>query len=93
MTNSISLPKKPRKVRAGMSIKNVDLVKLNKRLLNVLSRDVVHLLEASYKGKLDRDDQQALTNYLKLMKDLQKQEEDALENMSDEELAKLAKQP
>lgn len=91
MTINGSQPKKPRKHRAGMSIKHIDLEKIHKRLLNVLSRETAHLLELSYKGKLEKDDSASLTNYLKLLKDLKKPKEEAAEvNLTDEQLEKIA---
>ena len=76
--------------RAELSLKRVNLSRLHKQLLNVLSRETTALLHISYRNKLDKDEAAALCNYLKLMKDLTKEEEKQLEQMSDAELEKLA---
>ena len=81
---------KKRKPRAGMSIKSIDLDKVHKRLLNVLARETNHLLAASHKEKLDKEGSQALTGYLKLIRELKSLEEDEAKHLSDEELAKIA---
>ncbi len=96
MNNSASgapkAPKKTRKSRMGRSVREVDLDKVHKRLLVVLARDVTHLMDRSYQGKLNDDDAKALTNYLKLMKVLKQQELEDLEGLSDEELAAKARE-
>ena len=87
---STQISVKAKKSRAARSTKQVNLDHVQRRLFNVLSRESLHLLDESYKGKLDRDDSVALSNYLKLMRDLKAQEENEMENISDEELEKLA---
>ncbi len=58
--------------------------------MNVLARETASLLMLSHKQKLTKDESVALTNYLKLIKDLKKEEDAGMENLSDEELEKLA---
>lgn len=82
-------PKKQRKPRAGLSLKTVSIERVNKQLLNVLSREVSNLLISSNKGKLNKDDATALCNYLKLMKTLSEEEEKTLSSLSTEELEAL----
>jgi hypothetical protein len=94
MTNIPNIPQKTpkkRKSRAGLSLKKVNLDHLHKQLLNILSRETLNLLTLSSQGKLEKDDAASLCNYIKLMQYLAKKEEEDLENLSDEELEKLAK--
>jgi hypothetical protein len=80
-----------RKSRKGLSLKqNISMDEIHEKLLNVLARDVDQLLHASAIKKLEAGDSQTLTNYLKLIKDLKKLEAENLENISDEDLEKIA---
>lgn len=81
----------PRASKAALSISQVDLERLNKQLLTVLSRDVKQLMILSKQGKLSAVDSTSLTGYLKLIKELKKAEIEEMSDMSDEELKKLAK--
>jgi hypothetical protein len=81
---------KKKSSRAELSLKRVNLERLHRQLLNVLSRETTALLHLSYYEKLDKDAAAALCNYLKLMKELSKMEEDKLSGLSDEELEKIA---
>lgn len=81
---------KRRASRSELSLKKVNLERLQRQFENVLSREAVHLLKISHKSKLDRDGANALSSYLKLLKDLRKAELEDLDNLSDEELEKLA---
>lgn len=93
MDSNLELPQKTsrrRKSRSGLSLKQVNLDHVQKKLLNVLLRDTNALLLESTRGKLNKDDAQSLNNYLKLIKDLKKVEDEDLNGLSDEELEKLA---
>lgn len=79
-----------RKIRVSRRARAVDLAKLRKRLLTVLAREVDFLMDQSAKHKLDKDDSIALTGYLKLLKELNKLDEDEGAKMTDEQLEKLA---
>lgn len=83
-------PKK-RASRSELSLKKVNLDRLQRQLENVLSREALHLLRASFTQKLDRDSSNSACNYLKLIKELRKDESKDLESLSDEELEKLQK--
>ena len=70
--------------------RKVDMEYLEKRAKTVLDREINHLLDLSYNGKLDKEAASSLVNYLKAIKDLKKEEEESLNNLSDEQLAKIA---
>lgn len=82
--------KQIRKHRAGLSLKNVNLDKVHKQLLNVLQREAQHLLVASHAGKLDRDESVSLIDCLNTVLKLKKLEETEAESLSDEELTVIA---
>jgi|SRR5271166_3930212 len=84
-----NLPKKRKKSRKGMFTVPVNLNKVHHRLLNILNRDVVHLMESSFKGVLTKDQSASLVNYLKLIKTLKELEKEKLSEMSEEDLEKL----
>ncbi len=63
---------------------------LEKYLL-ILHRETKNLLEESKIGKLDKDSSQCVRDNLKLIMELKKQEKAVLDNLTDEELKKLAK--
>ena len=88
-TKQIGL-KKPHKSHRGISTKNVNLQRVRKKLMNVLSRDTDHLMRASFEGKLKEAEASDLRGYLKLIKDLMKQEEDEQGVIPDKELEKIA---
>lgn len=83
-----SLPKK-RKTRAGQSVKNVNLDAEYKKLLNCLARDTKALLTKSHAGALPKEDALTLTNYLKLVKELKKSDDEHLSQLSDSQLKEL----
>ena len=56
---------KRRRSRAGLRIKKPNLDQVHRKLLAILVRDTNHLLEASLKAKLNRDESNSLTSYLK----------------------------
>lgn len=81
----------PRTAKDAMRAVAVDLDKLNKRLLTILSRDISQLMVKSKKSSLGKDESQSLVAYLKLVRSLKKEELDELEEMSAEELEKVVK--
>lgn len=82
--------KKPRKSRAGSSLKTVNLQRAEKKLLNILDRQINKLLTISVSGLFSKDESLALVNYVKLLKQIQKDDNQDLDKMTDEELEKLA---
>jgi hypothetical protein len=86
------LPKEKPRYREGIRVRWVNLEREKTRLLTALHRDVEHLLLQSQRGVLSKDDSDKLIKYLRLVKDLDKIEKDAEEEMSDEELEKIIKQ-
>ena len=72
----LSKPKKARKSRKGLSLRKINLDKVHVKLLNSLARDVDALLMESRQGKLTKDDAVSLINYLKLLKDLRKDDKE-----------------
>ncbi len=81
---------KSRKSRAGLSLKEVNLDKTHKKLLNILDRDVSKLLNLSRTKSLTGTQSFSLVNYLKLIKTLKDIELEQLSELSDEELEKKA---
>ena len=79
-------PIKPNKRRT----KRVDISSLEKRATTVLDREINYLLDASHGGKLCKDDSTCLRDYLKTIRDLKKDEDEYLDSLSDEDLAKEA---
>jgi hypothetical protein len=73
------IPPKTRKSRKGggaQRAKNVEIDWLHKRVLTVLDREVYCLMRDSYKWKkLGKEDAQSLVNYLKLIREIKKEEE------------------
>lgn len=90
LSNNKSKPRKPRKSRKGSSLKRVNIERLAKKLMNVLDREVNSLLKLSATTGLEKDDANNLVNYLKLVKNLQKESYLEEENLTDEELEKIA---
>ena len=88
--NRVIKYRKKNKPRGGQSIRKVDIEKVHKSLLNVLARDTAALLEASHLRKLNKEEATALTQYLKLIREIKKADDDELDTLSDEELEKLA---
>lgn len=79
------------KSKGSRRISPVDLDKIGQKLLNVLQREANILLDRSWREKLSADDSKSLVNYLKLLKEFQSFELEALESLTDEELAERAK--
>lgn len=64
-------PKKKRKPLGPKRIKkNIDLEKMQKQNLTVLIREIGHLMQFSYKRKLDKQESEHLIEYIKLINDL-----------------------
>lgn len=81
--------RKPRKGQKRLRLDAVNVDYVEYQLLNILARDVRHLLEKVRLQILNKDQAQSLVNYLKLTKELKKQKLQELENMSEDELKKL----
>ena len=58
--------------------RKVDLDNLEKRAKTVLDREINHLLDDSYDGKLDKEGAICLVNYLKAIQALKKDEDPAI---------------
>lgn len=82
--------KKQRKSRKGSSLKRVNIDRLDKKLMNILDREVNNLLKLSGVTSLEKDDANNLINYLKLIKNLKKESYIEEETLTDEELEKIA---
>ena len=79
-----------RKHRYVISAKNLNLDKIKLVLMNVLKRDTDLLLDKAMSGQaLSKEQSVALVNYLKLLRELQKDREKELEDLPTEELQKL----
>lgn len=70
---------------------DVDLDELQDKTRLILYREIRWLMASSDKGPLTKDESAALVHYAKLIKDLKRDEGDALKNIPDEDLAKIAK--
>jgi hypothetical protein len=66
------------------------LERKEKRLLTVLEREIKHLMMESMQGALSPQRTRALVDYLKLVKEFKKREEQELSKLPDEELEALA---
>lgn len=84
------IDQKPATNRPNYYLKRVSLAKQRKRLLNVLERDIRKLLEKSQYEQLNKDEAQQVCNYLKMIREMEKDEDKNLGNLSDAELEKLA---
>jgi hypothetical protein len=91
-TEASNAPKRPRgrslKYRPGLRVAKIAISKEKRRLLNVLHRDTEQLLMVSHKRRLNKDESQSLIGYLRLIKDLEKQDPGV--TLDDAALAKLA---
>lgn len=81
---------KKRKSQAPRRLSPVNLDKIQHQFLIVLKREATRLMDQSFEDKLSDESSKTLVNYLKLMKDLKEMEAKELENLTDEELEKLA---
>lgn len=85
---SKKVAKKPKKKRLTR-LKNINFPRLEKKLLNILDRDINNLYRLSMEGRLEKDDAQILVNYLKLLKQFNISQEE-IDSLSNEELEKIA---
>lgn len=70
----------------------VDLKDLLDKTRTLLYREISQLMIESSGGLLCKDSSQALVNYIKLLKDLIKDENELVDNLSDEELDKIIRE-
>jgi len=82
-------PTLPQGSRKGLYIAVVSLNKVEKRLLNILSRDVIHLMRAVNEGQLDKNQSDALRGYLKLVRDLKDRDEVIAKDLGEDDLKKM----
>lgn len=83
--------RKPHIIGKPQTIRRVSIDKLCRRTLSILSRDIQFLAELSLTEPLSDKQASTLIGYIKLTRELKKQEDMELANMSDEQLNKLAK--
>ena len=86
--------KSPHKIPTVRSrrLRKSSLNKIQNRLITVLVRETESLMDLSFNHKLDKNDAASLVNYLRLLKEMRKDEEDKNKNLTDEELEKIAAQ-
>lgn len=84
------LTKKARKSRVGTSLKRVNLERSEKKLLNILDRQINLLLAISKTNLFNKDEAGALVNYLKVLKQFTKDSTESIDSLTDEQLEKLA---
>jgi hypothetical protein len=65
---------------------NSDISTLLSKTIEILRREVTHLLMESSSGKLGKGSSTDLVNYIKLLNELHANEKDILDQLSDEEL-------
>lgn len=82
-------PKKAPQVRSRR-VKPVNLDHLELQFLTVLKREAGRLMDLSFAKKLSPTSSRTLVNYLNLLKDLKQREAADLENLTDDELEKMA---
>ena len=87
---SLSVAKHFKKTRAPRGAKKVSLSRLKKQLMTCLERDTLHLMDSSFAGKLSEEESSDLRGYLKLVKELMKDEAKENELVSDADLEKIA---
>lgn len=64
---------------------------LTVKTLEILRREIQNLMMESSRGKLESSSSRSLVEYIKLLGELKKKEQDLLNEMSDEFLEKLSK--
>lgn len=85
-------PTKAKRIREP-SPSGINLSSLMDKHLLLLYRETKHLLtESASGGKLSKDSSYAMRENLKLIMDLKKKEKELLDNLSNEDLAKLIKE-
>ncbi len=90
-TQTPSQVAKKARYRAGVRIAKIRLDYEMQRLQNILHREIEKLLVLSRSvALLDKDSTEALIKYVRLVKDLKKLEREEEEDMSEEDLAKIA---
>lgn len=90
---SKSIAKSPviTKHKKSISAHKTDLNKMMKQLRTCLERDVKHLMVRSYVNKLEETDAADLRGYIKLVKDLLKDDKDSKAEVSNEDLNAMSK--
>lgn len=97
MSNKRSIVTYPLKEKAALSEQtaafnsidineDTDIATLLDKTLEILKREIKHLMIDSSVGKLNKDSSTALVSYLKLLKELRESELEVLDGMSDDEL-------
>lgn len=69
-------------------LKEVNLDRKHKQLLNIFDSEIINLLKLSREGLLDKDGHTALVNLVKIYKEFRQLEKDYIETLSTEELEK-----
>ena len=82
------IKKKQGKEVLGLGVDDYDSIQND--LIKVLRKDTRELMNASANGKLNRDDSQSLINYLRFIRDIKKMRGKEEEDLTDEELKKIA---
>lgn len=80
-----SFPEAPEQISSEFDIE---------RLLNnageILKREIRHLMYESSQGKLNAASSRNLVDYIRLLEEIRQKQKDDLENLTDEELMKIA---
>lgn len=69
----------------------IDLKVLLDKTRTILYREINQLMQESSNSLLSKDSSNSLVNYIKLLKDLIKEENDLFDDMTDEELKAIVK--
>lgn len=78
--------------KTATAVPQIDLKQLLAKTHMILEREVKQLTIQSATALLDRDASLALVNYVKLLKELIKDEDKLLDDLNDEELEKIMKE-
>ena len=81
----------PKPQEEAIYVSDVSIQRLIDDSLTVLYRETKNLMKLSVNGKLDAPNARDLRDNLKLLFELKEREDAALNNLTDEELEKLAK--
>lgn len=76
-------------VQEELPASSFDVEKLLAQGGEILNREVKNLLMESSRGKLNAASARDLCNYIKLLSELKKEQQEALKELSDEEIEKL----
>lgn len=79
-------------VSEDIKMSDISLDDLLEKHLLVLYRETKSLLTESVHGKLSKDSSNCMRDNIKLLMDLKKKEKEILDNLSEEDLARLAKE-